>query len=501
MSLLTRFMGREPAKPPQLVQEIIGRTASYVTNFWDRIRSMRSSVDATRPDYAWWDRFRRGKEKGFKFSGLFAKAITVILTSWVMGDAIEARLVETDDYTDELLKRFMKRVHGRLMQMVIDLYGLGDQYIFVNADGSLSIPSPDLVDVEYDELDYRHMMRVTITSQLDKAKVTDVYTADERTITIEWKQSYLKKAMELMGRRPAEKEVYVYQNLIGKIPCIHYANDRSANETHGRPDYEALHHLFSRYDDLMEKMVDGAELMGNPIPTFNGTSQIEAQFEAMQAQTGEEFVNEMGGVQERNQIDWDGNTAIFAGEGGTFTLTHPGNGFTNDIRNTLKSMFYLLAEHIRIPEAVWGLELSSARATAEEQMKTFYMYIWMKRLQLQGEGADTELGVEAHGGLLELCDIWLRMKALTDSRVKVRPVTLKWSNLTEMDAELKFEKTKDAHNKGVITDKTYLDNLDIVEDAEAEVKEAEKQMQTEADRFDADVQNALNEEDELEEAA
>ncbi len=487
-----------------IVQEIIGRGGTYIgsiSQFWKSIFSNTLSIDQTRPDYAWWDKFRRGKQKGFFFSGLFAKAITVILTSWVMGDAIEASLAEADEYTDDLLKRFMKRIHGKLVQMVNDLYGLGDQYVIVNADGSLSIPSPDMVDVEYDPLDYRHMLKLTITSKLEKATVTDVYTAEERILSIKWTKSYIKEMLEKLGVRHAEVEVFSYANLIGKIPAIHWANDRSANETHGRADYEALHHLFSRYDDLMEKMVNGAELMGNPIPTFNGVSSVQQTFQAMQTQTTESFVNEEGGVQDRNLIDWDGDTAIYAGEGGTFSLTHPGTGFTDDIRNTLKSMFYLLAEHIRIPEAVWGLELSSARATAEEQMKTFHMYIFMKRMQLQGEGADTELGVEARGGLLELCDIWLRMKALTDRRVKVRPVVLKWSNLTEMDAKLKWDKTEKAHDKGIITDVTYLDNLDIVEDAESEVAAAEKQMETEASRFDADVEATIQQDEQMDDAA
>jgi len=489
MSIINRVFGdsgdkgRSMLKP---VREIIGRVqwgvASSVTNMYTRLRSY-LSLDQTRPDYEWWDKFRRGKLSGFEFAGLFAKPISEIIASWVLGDAIEPRLVDADEYTDNLLKKFFKRIHGKLMTIVIDLYGLGDQYIIVNPDGTLSVPSPELVDVEYDPLDYRKMTKVTITSRLPEARVTDVYTKEKRIITVKWTGA--KNILK-------HEESFEFANLIGKIPIVHLANDRSGNETNGRPFYEALTSLFDRYDNLIQKMVDGAEIMGNPIPVFEGVEDIDETIMANQTSPIDTFQNEDGVEENRVQIDFDQLPAIFVGRGGRFVFASPGNGFTEDIRNTLRSLFILVMEHTRIPEAVWGLELSSARATAQEQMKTFYMFITQKRLQLQGLGADDDLQAEAEGGLLELCDIWLRVKALTDRKVKVAPVTLKWSDLAQADEELSWKKTESAHNKGVITDETYLNELDIVEDAKAELENANAEMENEGDRFEADIEAALN---------
>lgn len=466
----------------QPVREIIGRTVMWVgnaTNFWSRFRK---SVDQSKTDYAWWDAFRRGKQRGFEFAGLFAKPITEILASWVLGDAIEPRLVDKDEYTDNLLKKFFKRIHGKLMTIVIDLFALGDQYIIVNPDGSISVPSPDLVEIDYEELDYRKIQQVTITTTLDEAKVTDVYRVDKRVITIQWNDT-----------RYAD-EAYEYQNLIGKIPVVHLANDRSGNETNGRPIYESLHRLYDRYNNLMEKMIDGAELMGNPIPVVEGAVDPDQTIQNLKADDTDTFYDDDGVEQSRTEIYWDQLTGMVLGEGAHFKFAAPGNGFTEDIRNTLKSMFILVMEHTRIPEAVWGLELSSARATAIEQMKTFHMYINQKRMQLAGMGADDDLQLEAEGGLLELCDIWLRTKALTDRQIKVRPVTLKWSELAQADEELTWKKNESAHNKGVLTDETYLGNLGIVEDAETEVQEANQQMEDEGDRFERDVDAAMQDE-------
>lgn len=467
-------------EPLTRVKEIIGRAVIKSSNFWRRFRG--ASVDASQPDYAWWDKFRRGQMAGHEFSGLFAKPITETLASWVMGDVIEPRLADADEYTDNLLQKLFKRIHGTLIHMVIDLYGLGDQYIIVNPDGSLSIPSPDLVDVEYDPLDYRQVVKVTITTRLEHATVTDVYTAEGRTVTVKWSSPERK-----------DTEVFEFENLIGKVPVIHFANDRSGNETNGRPVYEGLFHLYGRYNDLLQKMIDGAELMGNPIPTFEGMDDIDDTISANQTSPVQTYNKEDGTEEDRVQIDFDSLPAIFVGARGRFHFASPGSGFTEDIRNTLKSLFILVTEHTRIPEAVWGLELSSARATAIEQMKTFHMYIQLKRLAIQGQGADDDLGMDAQGGLLELCDIWLRMRALTDSKVKVASVSLKWSNLTEMDEQIKWQKTESAHNKGILTDETYLGNLDIVEDVESEVADAETQMQDDGDRFDKDVDDALDE--------
>jgi len=485
MSIVNRVFGgggTDERSLMQPVKEIIGRVSWQMTNIYASLRSY-LSLDTTQTDYAWWDKFRRGKQAGFEFAGLFAKPISEIIASWVLGSTIEPRLIEADEYTDNLLKTFFKRVHGKLMTIVIDLYGLGDQYIIVNPDGSLSVPSPELVEVEYDPLDYRKMMKVTINSRLPDAQVTDVYTESERVVTIKW-----------TGKDNTSRadERYVFANLIGRIPIVHLANDRSGNETNGRPIYEALFKLYDRYNNLIEKMIDGAELMGNPIPVFEGVEDIDETIMANQTSPVDIFENELGAEEERVQIDFDQLPAIFVGRGGRFVFASPGNGFTDDIRNTLRSLFILVMEHTRIPEAVWGLELSSARATAQEQMKTFYMFILQKRLQLQGLGADDDLQVEAEGGLLELCDIWLRMKALTDRKVKVAPVMLKWSELAQEEAELVFQKNESAHNKGVITDETYLDNLGIVEDPQQEIEDAGAQMGDEGDRFEKDIQDALN---------
>lgn len=476
------FLRRQWQRPHTTVREIIGRSVLVGVDFWARLR-VGKTVDETQTNYAFWDKFRRGKAKGFAFAGLFAKPIIEITASWVIGSGFDVKLADESEsdahaYTNDLLRRFIRRVRNRLQTMVIDLYGLGDQYIIVNPDGSLSIPSPDTVSVEYDALDYRQPVKFVVTSKLTKAVVTDEYREDGRTVLVKW-----------VDRRP--DTVLHFANLIGRIPVVHFANDRGGNETHGRPIYETAYRAFSRYDDLLEKMVDGAELMGNPIPTFEGMEDVAETEEAVSVPTGDTVLDSEGNEVEERKVAFDVLPALFIGKGGSFKFASPGNGFTDDIRKTLKSIWILIMEYVRIPEVIWGTELSSARATALEQMKTFQMAIEGQRLALEGEGADTELAVEARGGLLAVIDIWLRWRALTDKRVVYGPVTISWPDISERDEDIRLRWSESAHNRGVITDETFVEQSRLVDDAEAEVQKAKAQSASETDPFEAEDRDAL----------
>jgi len=110
-------------------------------------------------------------------------------------------------------------------------------------------------------------------------------------------------------------------------------------------------------------------------------------------------------------------------------------------------------------------------------------------------GADTALGVEARGGILELVDLWLRIRSLTDKRVVVAPCVARWGDLGKQNSELRQKWVEFLDKKGYITPETAVRAAEIVDDAEAEVKKA-SEIDTQApDTFDqalnADLQ-AIN---------
>lgn len=489
----------------QRVSEIIGRL-SYFSGAPYRSYL---SVDKTQPDYAFWDALRRCKAAGYEFSALFTEAISQITRDWVIGKGVEVMLADDADnpldtqdksdnrnYTNDLLKRLFNRSHALLLSLVNDLYGLGNQYVIVNLDGSFSVPSPDTVDAEYDLFDYRKLVRVTITTKLERATITDTYTDEMRYLKIKttaWKESLPDGTVV---EHPAQDyPVQLYPNLIGRIPVVHFANDRSANETHGRVLFEPLLPTLSRYNDLLDNTLNGAELTGNPILVFEGLKDVESAKNANSEPEGELIADEHGNTREHREIQFQNNTVLWVPEGGAAKLLSPTVGFTKDVVDLLKVLFLLIIERTRIPQVVWGDELGQARASSIEQMETFFMYIWGRRTMLEGEGADTALGVEARGGILELVDLWLRIRSLTDKRVVVAPCVARWGDLGKQNSELRQKWVEFLDKKGYITPETAVRAAEIVDDAEAEVKKASEIDTQPPDTFDqamnADLQ-AMN---------
>lgn len=499
--MATPVRERTSAVEAKVIREIIGRVGQSA-QFWAPRSTF--SVDATVPDYGYWDRLLRGMADGLRMAGAFAKPAAEIKTDWIMGDGFSAELaVERDapenaavTYTNVLLARFTSRMKATFMQVVNDLKTKGDQYLIVNNDGSISVPSPDTVRFEYDVLDYRRPVKATVTTKTAKLTARDEYRLDGRTLTIESSDTALLDDLRMDGYVDAgsNKVKKDFENLIGRLPVIHFANDRSANETHGRPMYEALVHLWARYDALLEKAMDAAEVMSNPIPVFT-VEDPDASIDENENPSPEPWLDGSGSLRSRQQVEFDRQSTIFVrvladGTKEEFKLVSPDAGYTNDIKAMLKLTFLLTLEHLRIPEVIWGGELGQARASASEQMKTFYMHIAGERLRLEGEAGDELLAAEASGGIHELMDVWLRTRALVDRRVVVMPVRIHWPALDEADDEMNLKWADTLHKAGTITDETLVEMSGRIEDAAGEVAAAKQQMSEKQDAFDAAVDAA-----------
>lgn len=425
------------------VSEVIGRSVGAMGAMFDSMTG--TSVDATKSDYKFWDSFRYGKAKGFEFGSLFAKPIVEIISGTMLGSGLNAQLIQSDDvseevgnYTNGKIRQFLRRNLAMLMQMVKDLFSLGDQYVVVNLDGSLSVPSPDQVRLEYDPLDYRKMVKATIRTKLTDADITDEYTAETRILRIKWNDTTKGENVE------------TYSNVLGRIPIVHLANERSANETNGRPIYEAMFYLLERFNRLLTKALSGAEMLSNPVPVLEGLEDVDEAVEL----NGEEVTDESGN--KKWVINFAKLKILLLGKGGSFKFASPGAGFTDDIRNMLKSLFLLILDFTRIPEVIWGNELSSSRATSGDQMSAFYQHIEARRIAIEGEGADEEMLFEPRGGILAIIDLWLSVKALTDRQIIRAPVEMLWSELSQRDEAQLFAWTQWADGRGYITPQTAL---------------------------------------------
>ncbi|MCC6454183.1 MAG: phage portal protein [Caldilineaceae bacterium] len=491
-SLWTRVRG--VFARPAVVSELIGRYAVSTAQFFmSRFNAALKTVDETIPDYEYWDRLRRGKLSGYTLGGLFSDRIERVLAAWVLGDGVEVALREDEgdaeddedaqkiddarrDYTNAELKHFINSLldsgqsdenegnedlddvnNSLLLTVMRDSMGLGDQYIFVNPDGTLSVPSPETVTVTRNARDYRRVEKVVITTRTtDGEVITDEYRADGRTITIK--------------RGNEEVEVLNFANLIGRIPMVHVAFGRSRNETNGHSIHEALRPLYDQYDDVLFKQIDGAKLLGNPIPTFEGMEKISEVINANAPVVVDSYTDSEGNEVDRPQVTIDQNAVIFVGKGGRFHFAAPPTGFTKDTQQVLKTLFLLLLDRTGIPEFIWGNELSSARASSDTQMVQFTK-------DIQGWRRDQG------GWIVKLCKIWLQVRALTDPMIVVGPLTANWPALLDEDQELRLKRIEAAKKEGTLTNKTFLKLLDLVKNPEQEAEEAEAEAKKRQDEM------------------
>lgn len=483
------------------VAEIIGRAPINVIR---NTRTTTLTVDRTRTDYAFYDKLRNGKVKGYELASALIKPIENIRTSWVLGDAFDFQLAESDDrpqvtYTNDLLRRLAKTMHSSMMSVLKDLDSLGDQFAVLNSDGSFSFPSPDTVEAVYDPFDTRKLIRVTISSVLERLTVTDTYTATERVMVIRVNGSEPITMSDGIVIQPNTEYRMVYDNPLGEIPVVHFANNRSGNEVFGRSSFEPILWVMSEYHDLGYKSFDGTRIMGNPIPTWQGMKDIRETYEANSFPI--DGVDENG--QPNREIRFDDLSGIFVGEGGEFKFASPGVGFTKDIRDILKLLYLIMIEHLQIPESMIGGQMvAQALASTVEQMKSFYQMIVGRRVSIEGSFGDPALGAAPRDGILKMVYLWLRLRSLTDRQVVVEPVTLVWQPLSQADEKLVFEKTRFADQSGLTTKATTLSLLDLVDDPEGEVMRADEESQARMatlDPFGIDAEQAAAEPDETNE--
>jgi len=309
-----------------------------------------------------------------------------------------------------------------------------------------------MVEVERDPLDYRRVTAVTITVKTGKATIADRYEATTRIVTI--------TTTSKDGRTNTETQQF--PNLFGRIPVVHFAHGRSANETNGHPIHEELMPLYDEYDAVIYKTIDGAKLLGNPLLTFQGLEDLNAVIDANKPAEYDTYLDKDGNEVTHTQLNVDENSILLLGKGGSAQFTAPPVGFSKDTRDTLKTLFLLLLDHTGIPEFIWGNEISSGRSSSEVQLTQ-----WVRDIEARQKMVS--------GPILKLCMLWLQAQAFTDPKIVVDKLTADWPALIEEDEDQELKRIELAKREGLLTDETALSLLRLVDDPKKEVEAARKE--------------------------
>lgn len=474
-----------------VVQEIIGRSTG-ANNFWYSNRFV-YTVDRTRHDYRFWDLFRNGLAEGYELVGALGNRIAQELSVYVAGDAPSYLIDDTEadedarKYTDSALARWVTRNHALLLAMMNSYYSLGDQWVVINPDGSLTIPSPDTVTPFYDPTDYRKLIEVQIRTSDLGIIVTDIYRADARMLKIQ---------------RGSDIQWLNYANPIGRLPVVQFSNLRRENELFGRPIYDATLPHFFEYNVLLRKMLGGANVMGNPIPVLEGMENLVDTIAANSTQEPLQYTDPFGLLVTAPQVAFDTNGLLFVGKGGSAKFLAPPVGFSTDLRNVLHDLFVMILNNAGLPEILVGNVVESTRATAEVQLPPFVRLINAFRVLIDGTGADEDGGVQPVGGMFQLVDLFLRMRHLVDPKILVAPVKSQWTTVSETEDVVRLNKVIYARGQNMVDKTEGLGLLNLVTDPAASVErgaeeadvEAEKQAAQQADFMDrvGVEQSALN---------
>lgn len=439
------------AQPKAIISEIIGRVSYQFNNLLYRIRP---TIDYTITDYEWWDNFRRGKQKGFEIGGLFANPMTEIIASWALGEGFT---IETDsEATKEALSEMLNSYLQSIIETNEDELALGDAYLLVNADGTIQKISPEQVEIKRNELDFTLIEAIAICTNNDAIEIRDTYTAENRTVQI---------------KRGSTTEESSFPNLIGRIPIVQFSNDRSPNEAYGHPFFEALLTLFADYNDVLRGGVDGVKLMGNPIPVVEGLEDAEGA-QRINATYSETYTDKQGNTQTQHVTELVPNKMYFFGKGARFHFAAPGN-FAENTNIILKKLFYVMLQHAKIPEWVWGGAISSSMASVEAQTPAFIKFIESQRRKLEIN-------------LKELIEIYMATISLfTPGIIVDGDLAIVWPEIMPQDKALMLQWVMYLQQSGMLTKESALRLADVVRNVQDELDKAKKEKQSE----DAKVNN------------
>lgn len=385
----------------------------------------------SRADYDFWRKAYYCQAKGLELSGLFIKPLVNKIAAWTMGRPPFWAMESSTSL--QALTDWWSKNHFAVLGAFLASLKQGDAFLIVNSDLTVSVIPPNLVDPIVDESDYSTIIGWRITQIYqhptrlnDRMRVVDEYYAHER--------------VRIVDRGLNQEIRTVYPNLLGRLPIVHIPNQPQDGEIFGHPEAKALLEILQRYGITLEAAVEGNERQGRPTPVikFDNIQDLK------------KFWDDYGEVDRRTLPDGSTEESIYIGvdltqilaiSAADFKYAQPGS-FTEDTERLLGLMFYLILEHLEIPEFVFGNAVASSKASTETQLPIFETYIIMRQGQIEG-------------WLAQVAQIVLGYLSLIQPGITVEVPTLQWRKLSQ-NGKLTLETLTWAYAQGLVDRRTAL---------------------------------------------
>ena len=445
------------------VSRDLGRTFSIITRRSKTIWRV-PTYSWGRSDYSFWQRAYYCKVAGLEVSGLFIRPIVHKIPAWVLGRL--PKFILTGKRAQKKLEDWFAVHHEDLLRAFEGSLKQGDSFFVINSDLSITLLPPESVDPIVNEQNYGELIgwRVKQTfphpdNGARKMTITDEYYKDRRVHSEEFSEGNIRKT--------------TYPNIIGIIPIVHVANHPAEGEQFGHPEAEALLDLFHRYGQILEASVEGNILQGRPTPViaFSTVQDLNAFWRRYGSKTTARLPD--GSVRESESISIDMSDVLTL-SGAKFSYESPGS-FAQDAERILGLLFYLILEHLEIPEFVLGNAIEGSKASAETQMPVFEVFITAR------QKACTPW-------ILETCAVVQAYLRVLNPGFSTDVPLLQWDKLTQ-NGRLVLDTVNWAFEKSLLDEKTALTLLPLeVEDPEGVLRQAKKDAEKRREQQMADLE-------------
>jgi len=415
------------------IRELIDTTNRTIFRVSSRLRRSSFAVtrDLARADYSFWDKARRGKAKGLELSGLFLKPLASKIAAWTLGRRPQWKT--ENERSGEELDQWWNNQHADILRAWKEALALGDHFVVVNSDLTVTVVPPHVVDPIVAQDDFTKIIGWRITEviphpeRISVMRIVDEYTVMQRERTVQIDGSTL--------------QTEVFPNLIGMLPIIHVPNLNGSDAMFGRPEGEALEPALHRYGELFDAAIEGNIRQGRSTPTllFALKEDLKLWWDSYAQRQTRTLPD--GTTETYYDVEFDGDK-LLAASGATFDYKSP-QSFSADTEKLLGLLFYLILQHTEIPEFIWGNAITSSHASAEAQLGPFLEYIDMRR----GEIAKW---------LTTIAEVVLSYLSLVEPGVVSETPQIQWESLASNDGNLTLSTVQWAFSEGLIDAKTAL---------------------------------------------
>lgn len=459
----------------RIISELIGVTHTVYRRVLNPYNAPLRDYNLT--DYAFWDRARRGKAVGMELAGLLLAPVTSKIASWTMGKPPGVK-AESPPTTEELTK-WMYQEHPSILLAYKESLDLADSYLVINADLTTTIIPPNVIERIVDEDDFSTLIGYRIIERYPHPTISGKYQIIEDEYTAESRSRWI------YNQGGAKGEPQVFPNLIGQIPIIHIANNKSPNEASGNPELEATVELLHRYNETLVAGHDGNIRQGRPTPAIDFKDQEALSTYWDEYSTKVTTTLPDGSTETYDTIPFSADELIASV--GRFYYAQPGS-FLGDTKILLTLLYFIFIEHAQVPEFVMGTAITGSKASAETQMPIWERFIWGKRSQ-------------ARGWLIEMLDIVQSYMVVLRIIPRIEKTAIIWDALTGENGKLTIETLQWLLEQNLIDDATALKLAPIdIENVEETIKQAreennDKEVERKAEDFQVLFQRELDKQD------